>query len=46
MGLNVTADDWNLTGKIALAHLTEFPNYYPRLAVMERDAAAHSSARK
>jgi hypothetical protein len=42
---DVTADDWNLTGKIALAHLTEFPDYYTRLAVLEREAAAHLSAR-
>jgi MFS family permease len=26
------------TGKIALAHLNEFPDYYTRLARMERDA--------
>ena len=43
---DVTKDDWNLTGKIALAHLTEFPDYYTRLAVLEREAAAHLSARK
>ena len=41
---NVTGDDWNLTGKIALAHLNEFPDYYTRLAVLEREAAAHLSA--
>ena len=38
---NVTGDDWNITGKIALAHLREFPDYYTRLAVLEREAAAH-----
>ena len=43
---NVTGDDWNITGKIALAHLTEFPDYYTRLAVLEREAAAHFGARK
>ena len=43
---NVTGDDWNLTGKIALAHLNEFPDYYTRLAVMEREAAAALKARK
>jgi nitroreductase len=43
---NVTGEDWNLTGKIALAHLTEFPDYYTHLAVLEREAAAHLSARK
>ena len=43
---DVTEDDWNITGKIALAHLTEFPDYYTRLAVLEREAAAQLSARK
>ena len=43
---NVTDNDWNLTGKIALAHLNEFPDYYTRLAVLEREAAAHLKARK
>ena len=27
-----------ITGKIALAHLSEFPDYYTRLARMEEDA--------
>jgi hypothetical protein len=27
-----------LTGKIALAHLNEFPDYYTRLARMEEEA--------
>ncbi|MCL4176644.1 MAG: hypothetical protein KJ072_02715 [Verrucomicrobia bacterium] len=35
---NVTNDDPLLTGKIALAHLTEFPDYYTRLAKMEAEA--------
>ena len=35
---NVSGDDAVLTGKIALAHLNEFPDYYTRLARME-DAA-------
>ncbi len=35
---NVTNDDMNLTGKIALAHLKEFPDYYTRLAKLEADA--------
>ena len=35
---NVTGDDPLLTGKIALAHLTEFPDYYTRLAKMETEA--------
>lgn len=34
---NVTGDDPVLTGKIALAHLREFPDYYTRLAVMEAE---------
>jgi hypothetical protein len=35
---NVSDDDPLLTGKIALAHLTEFPDYYTRLAKMEAEA--------
>ena len=35
---NVTNDDPLVTGKIALAHLTEFPDYYTRLAKMEEEA--------
>ena len=35
---NVTDDDAILTGKIALAHLKEFPDYYSRLAKMEDEA--------
>jgi Protein of unknown function (DUF5661) len=35
---NVTDDDENRTGKIALAHLKEFPDYYTRLAKMEQEA--------
>jgi len=35
---NVTNDDPILTGKIALAHLKEFPDYYTRLAKMEKEA--------
>lgn len=35
---NVTQDDEVLTGKIALAHLNEFPDYYTRLQKMEREA--------
>ena len=36
---NVTQDDEVLTGKIALAHLNEFPDYYTRLKKMETEAA-------
>ena len=35
---NVTNDDSLMTGKIALAHLNEFPDYYDRLDVMEHEA--------
>jgi len=35
---NVTNDDPLKTAKIALAHLTEFPDYYTRLAKMEAEA--------
>ena len=38
---NVTGDDPILTGKIALAHLNEFPDYYTRLAEMEDEAERH-----
>ena len=33
---NVTNDDPVLTGKIALAHLIELPDYYTRLSKMEQ----------
>jgi hypothetical protein len=35
---NVTGNDFILTGKIALAHLNEFADYYTRLEKMERKA--------
>jgi hypothetical protein len=35
---NVTDDDPVVTGKIALAHLNEFPDYYDRLERMEQEA--------
>jgi hypothetical protein len=35
---DVTNDDERLTGKIALAHLKEYPDYYTRLAQLEKDA--------
>jgi hypothetical protein len=35
---NVTNDAPLLTGKIALAHLKEFPDYYTRLDAMEKEA--------
>jgi hypothetical protein len=35
---DVTGDDPLVTGKIALAHLNEFPDYYMRLERMEEEA--------
>jgi len=35
---NVTNDDMHLTGKIAWAHLKEFPDYYTRLDKLETEA--------
>jgi hypothetical protein len=35
---NVTNDDEMLTGKSALAHLREYPDYYTRLERLEKDA--------
>ena len=35
---DVTGNDPILTGKIALAHLNEFSDYYTRLEKMEREA--------
>jgi hypothetical protein len=37
---DVTNDDPVLTGKIALAHLNEFPDYYTRLEKMEEEGEA------
>jgi Protein of unknown function (DUF5661) len=42
---DVTGDDPLVTGKIALAHLNEFSDYYTRLERMEEDAKReHDSA--
>jgi len=38
---NVTNDDPLMTGKIALAHLNEFPDYYTRLKKMEKEGEAY-----
>ena len=43
---DVTHDDPLLTGKIALAHLTEFPDYYTRLAQMEAEAKRFWASKK
>ncbi len=37
---NVTNDDPIMTGKIALAHLKEIPDYYTRLEQMEEEAGS------
>ena len=42
---NVTSNDPLLTGKIALAHLNEFADYYTRLEKMEREAEEDRSQR-
>lgn len=43
---NVTNDDPVLTGKIAWAHLKEFPDYYTRLDKLEAEADAYWSTRR
>ena len=43
---NVTNDDVVLTGKIAWAHLKEFPDYYTRLNRLEAEADAYWAARR
>lgn len=40
---NVTDDDEITTGKIARAHLNEFPDYYTRLEKMETEAERYWS---
>ena len=42
---DVTNSDPVTTGKIALAHLNEFPDYYTRLARMEEEAKRDSTGR-
>ena len=41
---DVTGDDPVVTGKIALAHMKEFPDYYDRLQRMEQEAERASAA--
>ena len=43
---DVTHDDPILTGKIALAHMKEFPDYYVRLERMEGEAEREQAARE
>jgi hypothetical protein len=38
---NVTNNDKKLTGKIAWAHLNEFPDYYTRLKKLEKEAVEY-----
>jgi len=38
---NVSDDNPLITGKIALAHLNEFADYYTRLKEMEKEAEAY-----
>jgi len=38
---NITNDDPVMTGKIALAHLNEYPDYYTRLDELEKAADAY-----
>ncbi len=42
---NVTNDDLALTGKIAWAHLKEYPDYYTRLDRLEAEAEAYWASR-
>jgi hypothetical protein len=43
---NVSDDDEITTGKIARAHLNEFPDYYTRLAQMEAEAERYWAGRE
>ena len=43
---DVTHDDPIVTGKIALAHMKEFPDYYERLERMEAEAEREWSSRR
>jgi hypothetical protein len=43
---DVTGDDPIITGKIALAHLKEFADYYERLEKMEQEAEREWAAKK
>jgi len=40
LSTNVSNDDPVITGKIALAHLNEIPDYYDRLEKMEEEAGS------
>ena len=43
---DVTHDDPLLTGKIAWAHINEYPDYYTRLEKMEAEAERYWTDRK
>jgi hypothetical protein len=43
---DLTGDDPIITGKIALAHMKEYPDYYERLERLEREAEAQWSAKR
>jgi Protein of unknown function (DUF5661) len=43
---DVSGDDPIVTGKIALAHMKEFPDYYERLERMEAEAERDWSSRE
>jgi len=42
---DVTGNDSVVTGKIAWAHLREYPDYYDRLEVLEREAKQYWDSR-
>ena len=44
--MNVTHGSLETTGKIAWAHLNEYPDYYTRLEKMEKEAETYWSARR
>jgi len=43
---NVTNNNKIITGKIALAHLNEFPDYYERLEKLEKGARKYWDSKK
>lgn len=43
---NVTGNNLSLTGKIAWAHLKEYPDYYTRLDALEAEAEAYWKTRR
>ncbi len=46
LSTNVTHGDPLMTGKIAWAHLNEYPDYYTRLATLEAEAEEYWSTRR